>query len=421
AGANVLDGGAGIDILKGGVGSDTYVVDLIKVGTLAVLQDTVTEILGDAGSDTLQLRTGAIPVLSPADLGLATATTFTLAATLENLDASLSGSNKLNLTGNTLANTLTGNDAANLLDGGLGNDTLNGGAGNDTLKGGAGNGEVGAGDTADFSDIAVGVTVDLGVVDGSGFAAAIAGSAIDKLKNTENLTGGAGNDTLTGDGSDNVLTGNAGNDTLTGGAGNDTLKGGPGNDTLDGGAGNDTADFSDATLAVTVVLAAGTAGTGTATGGSTDILIGIENLIGGGGGDTLSGDDNDNVLTGNAGNDTLKGGAGNDTLLGGLGNDTYIVDDMQDTLSEAAAGGTDTVRSSVNFSLVDTDGAGANGGNIEHLTLTGLDIDGTGNSLVNTITGSAGANVLDGGAGIDILKGGVGSDTYVVDLIKVGT
>ena len=48
----------------------------------------------------------------------------------------------------------------------------------------------------------------------------------------------------------------------------------------------------------------------------------IENAVGGGGDDTLNGNDAANRLEGGAGVDTLIGGAGNDTLIGGLGLDT---------------------------------------------------------------------------------------------------
>ncbi|MGE0388102.1 MAG: hypothetical protein AB7Q97_25535 [Gammaproteobacteria bacterium] len=54
--------------------------------------------------------------------------------------------------------------------------------------------------------------------------------------------------------------------------------------------------------------------------------------------------------------------------------------------------------------------------NVEKLELQGsADIDGTGNTLNNTLVGNAGNNRLDGGAGNDTLTGGAGNDTYVVD------
>ena len=65
------------------------------------------------------------------------------------------------------------------------------------------------------------------------------------------------------------------------------------------------------------------------------------------------------------------------------------------------------MQSSVTFTL---------GGNVENLTLTGAAaINGTGNSLANTIIGNSGANMLNGGARGDNMQGGGGNDTYVVD------
>src|SRR5690606_20745755 len=52
-----------------------------------------------------------------------------------------------------------------------------------------------------------------------------------------------------------------------------------------------------------------------------DVLSGIENLIGGQGNDTLTGDDQHNRLEGGDGADTLTGGAGDDVLAGGAGAD----------------------------------------------------------------------------------------------------
>ncbi|MBD2620888.1 endo-1,3-1,4-beta-glycanase ExsH [Microcystis flos-aquae FACHB-1344] len=110
-----------------------------------------------------------------------------------------------------------------------------------------------------------------------------------------------------------------------------------------------------------------------------------------------------NILTGNSGNNTLNGGAGIDTLIGGLGNDTYQVDTTTDTITENANQGTDTVQSSVTYTL---------GNNLENLTLTGTaNINGTGNTLNNIITGNSGNNTLNGSDGNDTLIGGTGNDT----------
>ena len=113
----------------------------------------------------------------------------------------------------------------------------------------------------------------------------------------------------------------------------------------------------------------------------------------------------DNAITGSTGADTLNGGAGVDKLIGGAGNDIYVVDSTTDTITEATNGGTDTVQSSVNFSL-------ANVANVENLTYTGSTAwTGAGNSLDNVITGGKGADTLTGGDGTDTLIGGAGKDT----------
>jgi hypothetical protein len=122
-----------------------------------------------------------------------------------------------------------------------------------------------------------------------------------------------------------------------------------------------------------------------------------------------------NVLTGNNAANTIDGGAGADVMLGGKGNDVYIVDSQADTVIENANEGTDTVQSSVNYTLAD---------NLENLMLTGTAEAGMGNNLNNKITGNAASNKLfggagndeiDGGAGADILFGGAGNDKYWVD------
>jgi Ca2+-binding RTX toxin-like protein len=98
----------------------------------------------------------------------------------------------------------------------------------------------------------------------------------------------------------------------------DSLVGGPGDDifvfshgvafggTLDGGGGVNTLDYSAYTTGVNVNLASGTAM-------GTSGISNIQNVIGGAGADTLTGDAQDNVFTGGPGKDTITGGGDLDT------------------------------------------------------------------------------------------------------------
>jgi Ca2+-binding RTX toxin-like protein len=140
-----------------------------------------------------------------------------------------------------------------------------------------------------------------------------------------------------------TLTGDSGANVLNGLRGDDTLRGGGGNDILDGGFDIDTADYGyvvsqalsvtlNSATTVTVTVAAGT---------DVDLLIGMENLIGGALGDQLTGDGGGNRLAGGDGNDVLSGGAGSDFLLGQLGDDILFGNADGDTLEGGA--GNDTL------------------------------------------------------------------------------
>jgi len=228
---------------------------------------------------------------------------------------------------------------------------------------------------------------------------------------TTNVTG-------TGNSGDNILMGSSGANTLVGGAGNDTLNpGSAGTDTLQGQTGDDTYIVDRTGITLTE---AANEGTDTVKSSITFTLAtNFENLTLTNTGTTVvtgTGNSANNVLTGSSGSNTLVGGAGDDTLdarLGGTdilqgqtGNDTYIIDRTTTlTLTEAASEGTDTVQSSVTFTL---------GTNFENLTLTGsAAINATGNSAGNVLTGNAAANTLSGGLGADTYQytSGGGADT----------
>jgi Ca2+-binding RTX toxin-like protein len=164
------------------------------------------------------------------------------------------------------------------------------------------------------------------------------------------------------------IVGTSGNDSLTGTAGDDTIFGLGGNDTIAGLSGNDE-------------------------------------LLGSAGADVLRGGEGDDVLDGVFG---FSDGA--DTLDGGLGNDTYYFT-PGDVLVDA--GGTDTVRAFVDFTLAP---------GFENLTFSndqaddqGLPgLEGFGNDLGNVMRAYAGdPGFLDGRGGNDTLVGGQEGDTLI--------
>jgi len=322
-----------------------------------------------------------------------------------------------NAKGGTGADSIFGNTANNTLWAGDGNDTLKGAGGSDVLDGGNGSDVLYGGD-GDDTIWGASSTV---VADGGDTLYGESGNdIIGGSYGNDVIDGGSGNDSLYGDEHNDTLRGGDGNDYLNGGwgwgadaAGADTLDGGNGIDTLVGGQGNDTYIVDTTTDTITE-----NAGEGTDTvkssvtftlGNNVEklTLTGAAAINGTGNGlnNTLTGNNANNTLIGNAGNDTLNGKAGIDTLLGGPGNDIYVVNTTTDIITENAGEGTDTVRSSVTYTL---------GGNLEKLTLTGAAaISGTGNSLNNTLTGNSANNSLKGLAGNDTLNGGGGDDKYI--------
>jgi serralysin len=303
----------------------------------------------------------------------------------------------------TLVQGLGGNDS---LTGGAGFDTLDGGTGTDTMSGGTGSDtyivdsakDVISETGVDLDDrIQASITIDLN-------AAVYAGIEHVTLTGTGALH-------ATGNGGDNLLIGNAGANILDGQVGADTLAGGAGNDTYtvdslgdvvneNAGEGTDQVNSSASFVLGADVENLTLTGTSGISGNGNDLG---NKIIGNAGDNFLSGNNGNDTLTGNEGNDQFFGGGGADSMNGGTGNDIYEVDESGDKVSEtSASGGTDRVDSSITYTL---------GSNLENLTLAnGRTIDGTGNSLNNSITGGDGDNVLSGLVGNDTLAGADGDD-----------
>jgi len=413
-GDDVLAGGPGSDGLSGGAGNDRFV--------FAAGDGSDSFWGGDDAADVLAFGPGIAPADVRVSLGwmdasgqvyrldMAGGSDHLVMAGVESVrfqDGSQWSLAQIDAMARTVygtagADTLTGTANADVLMGLAGNDSLRGVGGDDVIDGGAGNDTLvgGTGNDTFVVDSAGDVVVESS---GQGTDTVQSSVTLALASNVENLvlTGGAaingtGNtlpNSLAGNGAANVLNGGAGADTLAGGAGNDTYVVDNAADVVTelAGDGSDLVQSS-----VTFTLAAEIENL-TLTGS------GAINATGNGLANVLTGNGANNTLTGNAGDDTLVGGAGTDTMRGGTGDDTYGVERSADVVSENANEGTDTVQSSLTWTLA---------ANLENLTLTGTSaINGTGNTAANVLTGNAAANTLQGLAGNDSYDGGAGNDT----------
>lgn len=402
AGNDTMDGGFGNDLLYGNDGDDTLVGgegndelqgnagnDVVYGGNGA------DKLFGHVGNDTLiggegnDILMGFTPT-NDAKQTLAPGETDDDVLFGGNGDDDMwGGVGNDSLDGGAGADLVMGNDGDDVLFGGDGDDELNGATGSDVLMGDAGADKLfgGIGDDqlwgGDGDDILIGFTPS----NDSRQTLSAWESDNDQLfggAGNDFVLGGLGSDQLWGSNGDDELQGNEGNDALYGETGEDRLFGGIGNDILYGGDGNDLLVGFNGSNEMKQSLVAG----------ETDDDL----LYGGAGNDTL---------LGGLGNDYLDGGAGADDMEGGMGDDTYIVNSVNDVILEQRGEGVDKVRSSCNTVL---------NANIEELRLLeGYTINGTGNSLDNTIIGNGQDNILDGVTGADVMTGGAGNDTYYVD------
>ncbi|MGL5083495.1 MAG: beta strand repeat-containing protein [Microcoleaceae cyanobacterium] len=290
-GQNVLDGGAGNDIITGIASLDS--------------------LLGGAGDDFITTETITGVLVSPGVLSDAVASVLFGENTLEGGDGN---------------DTILAASQDDLMLGGAGDDSLagpfkvmDGGDGDDTL----------AGNLFTLTDVTTRFEVNLNGGDGDDFIRGAFVTAGGTLVNV--LDGGLGNDTLilnttndklvgVLDGNDSIVAGGLapagvfelldtlGNNTLVGSNGDDSLRTGDGSDFLQGG---------------TVVAASGTI-----PGILESIGAGDDTLVSGAGNDYLFGGTGTDFLIAEAGDDTLQGGynssAGGDVLTGGEGSDRFF-------------------------------------------------------------------------------------------------
>lgn len=459
-GDNIIKGAAGADTLDGGAGIDKLAYDgSASAVTVNLTSNTASG--GDATGDVIQ--------------------------NFENISGS--SFNDI-LTGSSIGNLLMGEAGNDSLMGAGGDDTLRGGIGADTLNGGSGN------DTASYQKDTSGVNVNLAIV-----TAQSAGEAAgDVLSSIENVIGGFGNDSLYGsvaanllDGGagndilksfdgDDILYGKSGNDTMTAGVGNDSVYGGYGNDRYqwEAGHGNDTLQeedfdgvdelrflggltFQDFLFGSNVAQADNLLITHMGTGETITILGQLGNnpahyiesyLLENGSrvqredmGVWWNGSASDDELKGLAGRDTFQGGVGDDTLQGMQGKDIYLWDigDGNDTIIESGTDVDDTLRIRSGITLNELDISVTITGDMQvRYTPTGETVtiknqfhhdtkyqverlvlnDGTDYSLLGSfvwrdtegndiLTGSDFDDILRFGLGYDHFMGGAGNDKYV--------
>lgn len=377
-GNDVVDGGAGVDTMRGGTGNDTYVVDNIA--------DRAVE-GASAGTDRVKSWV-----------------TFSLSANIENL--TLIGIAAINGTGNGLGNVIVGNSAANVLNGLGGADTMKGGAGDDTY----------------FVDNAGDRTIEASATDGADLVKSTISFTLAPY--LDNLTL-IGTEAIDGTGNDlaNVIVGNRAANALDGLAGADTMRGGAGDDTYEVENVGDVVIEDTTTGGVDLVNSYVSFALGAYLENLTLLGSAAINGTGNSLANIIIGNGAANSLDGGAGNDLLDGGAGGDTLSGGTGNDVYQVSSASDVIVEAVSQGTDTVHTTIAYTLA---------ANVENGIVDGpAGLALTGNSRSNVLTGGAGADTLvgltgndtligdagndslNGGSGIDVLNGGTGDDVMV--------
>ena len=374
AGNDALNGGADNDTMTGGLGNDTYYVD----STLDVIVEKVSQGTADR-----------VKASASYTLGLAANYNIEILET-----SNAAGMTAIDLTGNTLAQSIFGNAGANILNDGVGSsaDTMTGYAGDDTYI------------IHNASDKVI--EANLGGTDHIQTAVSFALATTSYVETLE-TTNAAGTTAINLYGNDllgQTITGNAGNNILSGGT--DTAV-----DVLIGGAGNDTYILGTSTNDTVTDSAGVDTIVSSSTNRSLASFTGIENL-------TLSsillcngtGNSGNNVIKGSLSANVIDGAGGNDTLTGGSSNDTFVfstalngttnVDTITDfTHTSATAHDSIKLENAVFTALTTTGALSAT----EYVAnATGVATTAAQNIIYNTVTGALSYDADGNGAGAAI-------------------
>jgi Ca2+-binding RTX toxin-like protein len=293
------------------------------------------------------------------------------------------------------------------------------------------------------------------LVVGTPTADIITGTAGDDLiiagHGTDTVHSGGGADTvayITGDGNDTV-DGEGGIDTLGvfGSSGDDTVKidsmsaisigGGtvthsgfevialdakqiplPGGPAPSDTSSNDTLDLSAATASVSADLNNPGALPNVTGALGSYYAIDFENVTGGSGADTLTGNSEDNIIVGGDGADAMSGGDGDDTFVINSSSDYDAGETIDggansDTIRFTQSGGTLTLGPNGAVVDVETIELVSNSSVNASSQTEGFTINGS--AQANTITGSAGADTVNAGDGADVINYTLGNGADIVD------
>jgi len=301
---NVITDNGGINILDGGLGSDTYYVS-----------NSEDQVIESSVGTTVYYWWGSYTY--PDNDKVYASASYTLGDSYIE-DLILTGTTDIDGTGNSQNNWIYGNSGNNVLSGMAGSDHIDGGAGADIMYGGAGGDYYQVDDLGDqvieaanegwdsvtsSVDFTLGDNVENLYLEWGSAAVNATGNDLDN-----NISGNDNDNVINALGGNDYVNGEDGNDTIFAGDGNDHVYGGYGVDAIYGGAGDDYLNAD--------------AGSDTVYGGAGNdhIYGGYEGgyeSSGSIGQDRLYGEEGDDYIYGESGSDYISGGAGNDYLYGG--------------------------------------------------------------------------------------------------------